>query len=122
MPAWRSSRDEFRTQWKASIVATLAAVWCRSGVGIGLPPIVLVSSWDGRARWGTLMPSGEHPPGLVPRLAPSLVGVPPGAPVETSVLLDGYRRIIRLTILGACPGNKLSGLSGHRCCTGEVRR
>jgi hypothetical protein len=24
--------------------------------------------------------------------------------------------------LGACPGNKLSGLSGHRCCTGEVRR
>ena len=24
--------------------------------------------------------------------------------------------------LGACPRNKLLGLSGHRCCTGDVRR
>src|SRR5262245_56194915 len=24
--------------------------------------------------------------------------------------------------LGACPRNKLSGLSGHRCCTGGLRR
>src|SRR2546422_11073929 len=39
MPAWRSSRDEFLTQWKASIVATWAAVWWRSGAGIGLPPL-----------------------------------------------------------------------------------
>src|SRR5262245_9685795 len=28
--------------------------------------------------------------------------------------------LARLVTLGACPGNKLSGLSGHRCCTGEV--
>jgi hypothetical protein len=28
----------------------------------------------------------------------------------------------RLPVLGACPRNKLLGLSDHRCRTGEVRR
>src|SRR5712691_5833674 len=90
MPAWRSSRYEFLTQWKASIVANVAAVWCRSGVGIGPPPLDAPWSGDARSRFWTLKPSGERSPGLGTEFSPSPVGMPPVSPVETAVILGAY--------------------------------
>src|SRR5215472_15917198 len=83
MPAWRSSRDEFRTQWKASIVATLAAVWCRSGVGIGPPPWDAPLAWNARSRFWMLKPFCDRPPCLVTGFSPAPVGRPPVSPMET---------------------------------------